>query len=45
MKKDKKPDTLAVIDNHKFYDRHTDRRTWRLYVRPNPEGRVGKNGD
>ena len=23
MKKDKKSDTLAVIDNYNFYDRHT----------------------
>ena len=35
MKKDKKPDTLAVINNYNYNDRHkhihTDRRTWRLY--------------
>ena len=24
MKKDKKPNTLAGIDNYNFYDRHTD---------------------
>ena len=24
MKKDKKPDSLAVIDNHNFYERQTD---------------------
>ena len=27
MKKDKKPDTLAVIDNYKFYDRQTHKQT------------------
>ena len=27
MKKDKKPDTLAVIDNYNLYDRHTDTQT------------------
>ena len=24
MKKDKKPDTLAVVNNYNFYDKHTD---------------------
>ena len=43
MKKDVKPDTFAVINNYNFYDRHTDRRTWRLYDRPGPEDRVGEN--
>ena len=47
MKKDKKPDTLADIDNYNFCDRHTDihtdRRTWQLYDRPGPEDRVGEN--
>ena len=47
MKKDKKPDTMADIDNYNFYDRqtdiHTDIRTWRLYDRPGPEGRVSEN--
>ena len=28
MKKDKKPDTLAVIDNYNFYDRHTHIHTY-----------------
>ena len=28
---------MAVID------RHTDRRTWRLYDQPRPEGGVGEN--
>ena len=27
MKKDKKPDTLAGIDNYNFCDIHTDRQT------------------
>ena len=27
MKKDKKSDTLAVIDNYNFCDTHTDRQT------------------
>ena len=40
MKKDKKPDTLAVINN---YDNHTHIQTWRLYDRPGSEGRVGQS--
>ena len=28
MKKDKKPNTSAVIDNYNFYDRQTDRLTY-----------------
>ena len=40
MKKDDKPDTLAVINNYNFYERHTHLRTWQLYNRP--EGRVGE---
>ena len=43
MKKDEKPDTLAVIDDYNFHDRHTCIQTWRLYDRPGPEGRVGEN--
>ena len=43
MKKDDKPDTLAVIDNYNFYDRHTYIRTWQLFDRPGPEGQVGEN--
>ena len=43
MKNDKKSNTLAIIDNYNFYDIHTDRRTWRHYDRPGPEGRVGEN--
>ena len=43
MKNDTKPDTLAVINNYNFNDRHTHIRTWRLYDRPGPEGRVGEN--
>ena len=39
MKKDDKPDTLAVIEHYNFYDRHTDRRAWRIYDRP----RVSEN--
>ena len=38
-----KPDTLAVIDNHNFFDRHTYIRIRRLYDRPGPEGPVGEN--
>ena len=34
MKKDGKPDTLAVIDNYKFCDKHTYTRTWQLYDLP-----------
>ena len=37
-----KHDTLAIIDNHNFYDRHTYIRTWRLYDHPGPEGKVGE---
>ena len=44
MKKDEKSAALAVIDNYNFCDRHihihTDRRAWRLYDRPGPDGRV-----
>ena len=43
MNKDKKSDTLAVFDNSNFCDRHTDRRTQRLYDRPGPEGHVGEH--
>ena len=47
MKKDEKPDTLAVINNYYFFDRHThihtDSQTWRLYERPGPEGRLGEH--
>ena len=43
MKKDQNSDGLAVINNYNFCDRHTDTRTWRLYDRPSPEGRVGEN--
>ena len=47
MKKDEKPDTLAVINNYNFCDNHThihtDRQTWQLYDRPGPEGQVGEN--
>ena len=39
MKKDEKPDTLAIIHNHNFCDKHTDR----LYDQLGPEGRVGEN--
>ena len=42
MKKYKKPDTLAVINNYNFCDIHTDRRTWLLYDQPGQEGRVGE---
>ena len=46
MKKDEKPDILAVINNYNFYDRQTNRETnrriWRLYDQPGPEGRVGE---
>ena len=42
-KKEKNPDTLAVINNYNFCDTHTDKRTWRLYDRPGPEGRVCEN--
>ena len=38
----KKTDTLAVIDNHNLCDIPTDRQTWQLYDWPGPEGRVGK---
>ena len=32
MKKtNKNPDSLAVNDYYNFYDRHSDRVTWRLY--------------
>ena len=43
MKKDKKPETFAVIENYNFHDRHTDTQTDRLYFRPGPEGRIGEN--
>ena len=45
MKKDGKPNTLAVIDNNNFYDTHTltHKRTWQLYDLPGPEGRVSEN--
>ena len=42
MKKDKKLDNLAIINNYNFYERHTYIRTWRLYDQPGPEGRVGE---
>ena len=38
MYKDEKPDTLAVIDNYNFCDKHIYTRTWQLYDRPGPEG-------
>ena len=37
-----KSDTLAVIDNHNFYDTQTQKRTLWLYDQPSPEGRVGE---
>ena len=47
MKKDEKPDILAVINNYNFYDRQTNRETnrriWRLYDQPGPEGPIGEN--
>ena len=43
MKKDEKPDTLAIIDHSTFFDKHTDRRTCRPYDRPGPEGQVNEN--
>ena len=39
----KKTDTLAVLDNYNFCNKHTYTRTWRLYDRPGPEGHVGEN--
>ena len=42
MKKEDKPDTLAVIDIYNFYDTHTYTWTWQLYDRPGPEGQVGE---
>ena len=42
-KRDRKHDTLVVIDDYNFYDRHTERQKWRLYDRPGPEGVVGEN--
>ena len=39
VKKDQKPDTLAIIDSYNFCDTWT----WQLYDRPSPEGRVGEN--
>ena len=45
MKKDKKPDTSAIIDNFNFCDIQTDTQTdgHGRHDRPSPEGRVGEN--
>ena len=44
MKKGKKYDTLAVINNYNC-DTHKYTWTWRLYDRPGPDGRVRENSD
>ena len=44
-KQDQKHDTLDVIDNYNLYDTPTDTRTWRLYDRPGPDGRVCENAE
>ena len=45
MKKEKNPDTFAVINNYNFYDRHTDIPTQQIYDRPSPEGQVVEDFD
>ena len=43
MKKDEKPDTLAIINNYKFYDRQKDGHCHSMAQRP--EGRVCKKSE